>query len=81
MLSSIQSGEIGSHVFQEIILLIYTGRDTNKMAPVILAAADRYRLEDLKTWYETRLTRQMLSKNCFEQLSLTTHHPAESMVM
>jgi|688.fasta_scaffold632706_1 speckle-type POZ protein len=51
------------------------------MAPVILAAADRYRLEDLKTWYETRLTRQMLSKNCFEQLSLTTHHPAESMVM
>ena len=51
----------------------------NKMAPVILAAADRYRLEDLKTWCDSSF-RQMSSKNCFEQMFLDTHHPAEGMV-
>jgi speckle-type POZ protein len=51
----------------------------DKIAPGILAAADKYLLEDLKSWCETHLIRQMSAENCLELLSLTTHHPAEHL--
>ena len=47
------------------------------MAPRLLAAADKYLLEDLKSRCETHLICQMSAKNCLELLSLTAHHPAE----
>jgi speckle-type POZ protein len=75
--------DIEPDVFQEILLFIYTGRTQltamNKMAPGILAAADKYLLQDLKTRCETHLIRQMSAENCLELLSLTTHHPAEHL--
>jgi speckle-type POZ protein len=73
--------DIEPDVFQEILLFIYSGRTqlTDKMAPGILAAADKYLLQDLKTRFETHLIRQMSAENCLELLSLATHHPAEHL--
>jgi speckle-type POZ protein len=75
--------DIEPDVFQEILRFIYTGRTQltamNQMAPGILAAADKYLLEDLKTRCETHLIRQMSAENCLELLSLTSHHPAEHL--
>ena len=75
--------DIEPDVFQEILLFIYTGRTQltamNKMAPGILAAADKYLLQDLKTRFETHLIRQMSAENCLELLCLATHHPAEHL--
>jgi speckle-type POZ protein len=75
--------DIEPDVFQEILRFIYTGRmhstAMNQMAPGILAAADKYLLQDLKTRCETHLIRQMSAENCLELLSLATHHPAEHL--
>ncbi len=75
--------DIEPDVFQEILLFIYTGKTQftamNQMAPGILAPADKYLLEDLKTRCETHLIRQMSAENCLELLSLTTYHPAEHL--
>jgi speckle-type POZ protein len=49
------------------------------MAPALLAAADKYLLDKLKTRCETHLIRQMSAKNCLDLLTLTTHHPAEHL--
>jgi speckle-type POZ protein len=51
----------------------------DKMAPGILAAADKYLLEGLKSWCENHLIRKMSAENCLELLSLTTHHAAEHL--
>jgi speckle-type POZ protein len=50
-----------------------------KMAPRLLAAADKYLLEDLKSRCETHLIRQMSAENCLELLSLAIHHPVEHL--
>nr|CAH0105706.1 unnamed protein product [Daphnia galeata] len=75
--------DIDPDVFQEVLRFIYTGKTQStamdKMAPGIFAAADKYLLEDLKSWCETHLIRQMSAENCLELLSLTTHHPAEHL--
>jgi speckle-type POZ protein len=47
------------------------------MAPALLAAADKYLLDELKTRCKTHLICQMFSQNCLDLLSLTTHHPPE----
>ena len=75
--------DVDPDVFQEVLRFIYTGKTQstalNKMAPGLLAAADKYLLEDLKSCCETHLIRQMSAENCLELLSLTTHHPAEHL--
>ena len=75
--------DVDPDVFQEVLRFIYTGKTQstalNKMAPGLLAAADKYLLEDLKSRCETHLIRQMSAENCLELLSLTTHHPAEHL--
>ena len=75
--------DVDPDVFQEVLRFIYTGKTQltamDKIAPGILAAADKYLLEDLKSWCETHLIRQMSAENCLELLSLTTHHPAEHL--
>jgi speckle-type POZ protein len=41
------------------------------MAPGLLAAAEKYLLEELKIHCETHLIRQMSAKNCLDLLTLT----------
>jgi speckle-type POZ protein len=81
--SKVNVDDIDPDVFQEVLRFIYTGKTQstalNKMAPGLLAAADKYLLEDLKSWCEAHLIRQMSAENCLELLSLTTHHPAEHL--
>jgi speckle-type POZ protein len=81
--SKVNVDDIDPDVFQEVLCFIYTGKTQStamdKMAPGILAAADKYLLEDLKSWCETHLIRQMSAENCLELLSLTIHHPAEHL--
>jgi speckle-type POZ protein len=85
----VQTGEvkvddIDPDVFQEVLRYVYTGlaRSTTMdiMAPGLLAAADKYFMDQLKTRCETHLIRQMSVKNCLDLLALTiTHHPAEHL--
>jgi speckle-type POZ protein len=81
--SQVNVEDIDPDVFQEVLRFIYTGQTQStamdKMAPGLLAAADKYLLEDLKTRCENHLIRQMSADNCLELLSLTTHHPAEHL--
>ena len=81
--SKVNVDDIDPDVFQEVLRFIYTGKTQStamdKMAPGILAAADKYLLKDLKSWCETHLIRQMSAENCLELLSLTIHHPAEHL--
>jgi speckle-type POZ protein len=75
--------DVDPDVFQEVLRYLYTGltRSTamDVMAPGLLAAADKYLLDQLKNWCETHLIRQMSSQNCLNMLTLTTHHPAEHL--
>jgi speckle-type POZ protein len=75
--------DIDPDVFQEVLRFIYCGLTQSSamdvMAPALLAAADKYLLEDLKMYCETHLIRQMSSQNCLNILTLTTHHPAEHL--
>jgi speckle-type POZ protein len=81
--NQVEVKDIDPDVFQEVLRFIYTDKTQptamNKMAPNLLAAADKYLLEDLKSRCETHLIRQMSAENCLELLSLTTHHPAEHL--
>jgi speckle-type POZ protein len=83
-----QSGEvevedIDPDVFQEVLHYLYTGLTRSSamdvMAPGLLAAVDKYMLDELKTLCETHLIRKMSAKNCIDLLTLTTHHPAEHL--
>ncbi|XP_046638577.1 TD and POZ domain-containing protein 4-like [Daphnia pulicaria] len=49
------------------------------MALGLLAAAEKYLLDQLKTRCESHLIRKMSAKNCLDLLTLTTHHPAEHL--
>jgi speckle-type POZ protein len=75
--------DVDPDVFQEVLRYLYTGltRSTTMdvMAPGLLAAADKYLLEELKTRCETHLIRKMSAMNCLDLLTLTTHHPAEHL--
>ncbi len=75
--------DVDPDVFPEVLRYLYTGltRSTTMdvMAPGLLAAADKYLLEHLKTRCETHLIRQMSDKNCLNLLWLTAHHPAEHL--
>jgi speckle-type POZ protein len=75
--------DIDPDVFQELLRYMYTGSPQSTamdvMAPGILAAANKYMLDQLKTRCETHLIRQMSAKNCLDLLTLTTHHPAEHL--
>jgi speckle-type POZ protein len=75
--------DVDPDVFQEVLRYMYTGLPQSTtldvMAPALLAAADKYLLDELKTRCETHLIRQMSSQNCADLLSLTTHHPAEHL--
>ena len=81
--NQVEIKDIDPDVFQEVLRFIYTGKTQStamdKMAPGILAAADKYLLEDLKSRCETHLIQQMSAENCLELLSFTTHHPAEHL--
>ena len=61
--NQVEVKDIDPDVFQEVLRFIYTGKTEstamNKMAPNLLAAADKYLLEDLKSRCETHLIRQM----------------------
>ena len=81
--NQVEVKDVDPDVFQEILRFIYTGKTQltamNKMATGLLAAADKYLLEDLKSRCENHLIWQMSAKNCLELLSLTAHHPAEHL--
>ncbi len=67
-------------VFNEILRFIYTGRlsesTMGKMSAGILAAADKYLLEQLKIECETQLVHRMSAENCLELLLITDEHHA-----
>jgi speckle-type POZ protein len=75
--------DVDPDVFQEVLRYLYTGLTRSAaldvMAPALLAAADKYLLENLIARCETHLIRQMSAKNCLDLLTLTTHHPAEHL--
>ncbi len=75
--------DVDPDVFQEVLRYLYTGltRSTTMdvMAPALLAAAEKYLIDELKSRCETHLIRQMSAKNCLSLLTLTTHHPAEHL--
>jgi speckle-type POZ protein len=77
---NVEVEDVDPDVFQEVLRYLYTGSPQSTamdvMAPALLAAADKYLLEELKIHCETHLIRQMSTKNCIDLLSLTTHHPA-----
>ena len=81
--NQVEVKDVDPDVFQEILRFIYTGKTQltamNKMATGLLAAADKYLLEDLKSRCENHLIWQMSAENCLELLSLTAHHPAEHL--
>jgi speckle-type POZ protein len=79
---NVEVEDVDPDVFQEVLRYLYTGLTRSAamdvMAPALLAAADKYLLDHLKTRCETHLIHQMSSKNCLDLLALTiTHHPAE----
>jgi speckle-type POZ protein len=80
---NVEVDDIDADVFQEVLRYLYTGltRTTTMdvMAPGLLAAAEKYLLDELKTRCETHLIRKMSAKNCLSLLTLTTHHPAEHL--
>ncbi|XP_046656651.1 speckle-type POZ protein-like [Daphnia pulicaria] len=73
--------DVEPDVFQEILRFLYTGRlsesTMGKMSAGILAAADKYMLEQLKMECENQFIHRMSAENCLELLVITDeHHPA-----
>ena len=81
--NQVEVKDVDPDVFQEVLCFIYTGKTQptamDKMASGLLAAADKYLLEGLKSWCEAHLIRKMSAENCLELLSFTTHHAAEHL--
>jgi speckle-type POZ protein len=79
--NQIEVEDVEPDVFHEILRFIYTGRlsesTMGKMSAGILAAADKYLLEQLKIECETQFIHRMSAKNFLELLVITDeHHPA-----
>jgi speckle-type POZ protein len=79
--NQIEVEDVEPDVFNEILRFIYTGRlsesTMGKMSAGILAAADKYLLEQLKIECETQFIHRMSAKNFLELLVITDeHHPA-----
>jgi speckle-type POZ protein len=73
--------DVDPAVFGEILRFLYTGHlsesTMGKMSAGILAAADKYLLEQLKMECETQLIHRMSAENCLELLLITDeHYPA-----
>ncbi|XP_046451120.1 speckle-type POZ protein B-like [Daphnia pulex] len=70
---------IDPDVFQELLHFIYTGRmplaKMEQMAIGLMAAADKYLLDQLKIECENHLIRQMSADDCLELLLLTDRNP------
>jgi speckle-type POZ protein len=75
--------DVDPDVFQEVLRYMYTGSPQSTamdtMALGLLAAAEKYLLDQLKTRCESHLIRKMSAKNCLDLLTRTTHHPAEHL--
>lgn len=73
--------DVHPDVFQEVLRFIYTGRvPLEKLTAALLAAADKYLLEQLKLECETQLIHRMTAENCLELLALANpHHPAQHL--
>jgi speckle-type POZ protein len=76
--NQIEVEDVEPDVFQGILRFIYTGRlsesTMGKMSVRILAAADKYLLDQLKAECETQLIYRMSTKNCLELLLITDEH-------
>ncbi|KAI9556558.1 hypothetical protein GHT06_016348 [Daphnia sinensis] len=79
----VQIDDIEPDVFQEVLRFIYTGRlsleTMDMMATGLLAAADKYLLDQLKTECENHLIRRISPENCLDLLFLTDRHPASHL--
>ncbi|EFX84061.1 hypothetical protein DAPPUDRAFT_23177, partial [Daphnia pulex] len=77
----IEVEDVEPAVFHEILRFIYTGKVSEstmgKMCVGILAATDKYLLDQLKMECETHIIHRMSVENCLELLLNThEHHPA-----
>ncbi|XP_045027695.1 speckle-type POZ protein-like [Daphnia magna] len=73
--------DVDPDVFREVLRYMYTGRMSSetldKMAVGVMAVADKYLLDHLKTECETHLLNSMCADNCAELLALAAQpHPA-----
>ncbi|KAK4011311.1 hypothetical protein OUZ56_020427 [Daphnia magna] len=73
--------DVDPDVFREVLRYMYTGRMSSetldKMAVGVMAVADKYLLDHLKTECETHLLNSMSADNCAELLALAAQpHPA-----
>lgn len=79
----VQVDDIEPDVFQEVLRFIYTGRlsleTMDKMATDLLAAADKYLLDQLKTECEKHLIHRISPESCLDLLLLTDQHPASHL--
>ncbi len=71
--------DIDLDVFQELLHFIYTGRmplvaKMEQIAIGLMAAADKYLLDQLKIECENHFFRQMSADNCMELLLLTNQN-------
>ena len=73
--------DIEPDVFHEVLRFIYTDKveKLDAMAPQLLAAADRYMLDLLKTECEVSLARNVTLANCGELLILAHLHSANNL--
>ncbi|XP_046654672.1 speckle-type POZ protein-like [Daphnia pulicaria] len=79
--NQVEIEDVEPDVFQEILRYIYTGKVSEStmenMPAGILAVADKYLLEQLKSECETQIIHRMSAENCLELLLNThEHHPA-----
>ena len=80
ILGVVEIQDINPEVFRELLRYIYTGQvPLKRMDEVVvglLAAADKYLLDELKLACENFLSFRMSPENCIELLSLSKNNPA-----
>ncbi|XP_051012897.1 speckle-type POZ protein-like [Acomys russatus] len=79
----IEIQDMEPQVFKEMMGFIYTGKAPNlhSLAPGVLAAADRYGLEQLKVMCEDALCRHLSVENAAHTLFLADLHSAQQLKM